>query len=128
MLVLYYYVSGLSMVVEVKVLKCPYEDCRYVWETRSKLKMVTCPSCTRKINSKENMLPNELTRMEHFNLDERGVRILDQALKWIVDVHFKPKSAWCNYCERSDCKHVKFALSIPDVQKIIKKKGWKIEE
>lgn len=31
-------------------LRCPYEDCKYEWTTLSQMKMVSCPSCLRKIN------------------------------------------------------------------------------
>jgi hypothetical protein len=70
--------------------------------------------------------------LEHFNLDENGVRILDRSLtnKYspngrIIDVYFKEEKAWCEYNDSSDCKHVEFALSLPVVQEIVKKKGWK---
>jgi hypothetical protein len=68
--------------------------------------------------------------MEHFNLDEHGVRILDHSIGErgrIVDVYFKPNKVWCEHCDSEDCNHVKFALNLPDVQKIVKKKGWKTE-
>lgn len=69
--------------------------------------------------------------MEHFNLGEDGVRVLDpnvnrKGTKWICDVHFKEGKVWCEYCESEDCRHVKFALNLPEVQKILKKKGWEI--
>lgn len=71
--------------------------------------------------------------MEHFNLDEHGVKILDSSLTSkhsprgrIVDVRFKPNKAWCEYDESDSCRHVQFALSLPMVQKILEKKGWKI--
>jgi hypothetical protein len=70
--------------------------------------------------------------LEHFNIWEEGVRILDRTLGdttsrgLIVDVYFKPDKAWCEYCESSKCQHVKFALSLPEVQKILRTKGWKI--
>lgn len=71
--------------------------------------------------------------MEHFNLDENGVRILDKSLTTehsprgrIVDIYFKDKRAWCEHDESFDCKHVEYALSLPVVQEILKKKGWKL--
>jgi len=76
----------------------------------------------------------ELPTLEHFNLSENGVRILDRTLAngisrgRIIDVYFKPDNAWCDYCEATNCQHVKFALSIPEVQEILHKKGWKIKE
>ena len=72
-----------------------------------------------------------LPPLEHFNLSERGVRILDRTLASktsrgrIIDVYFKNEKAWCDYDNSSDCKHVEFALSLSIVQEILKKKGWK---
>jgi hypothetical protein len=68
--------------------------------------------------------------LEHFNIWDEGVRILDRTIDkprgYIVDVYFKPDSAWCEYCDSTKCQHVRFALEIPEVQKILKEKGWKI--
>jgi hypothetical protein len=71
--------------------------------------------------------------LEHFNISENGVRILDRRLGnkttrgRIVDVYFGPDKVWCEHCEASNCQHVKFALSIPEVQEIIQKKDWTIK-
>jgi hypothetical protein len=71
--------------------------------------------------------------MSHFNVDENGVKILDPSLATehsphgrIVDVYFKERKAWCEYDDSQNCKHVEFALSLPIVQEILKKKGWKL--
>lgn len=76
--------------------------------------------------------PPELPTLEHFNVWEEGVRILDRNLNkprgLIVDVYFKPENAWCEYCESTSCKHVQFALTIPEVQKILKRKGWPLRK
>lgn len=75
----------------------------------------------------------KLPPLEHFNVDEEGVRILDRTLATktssgrIIDVYFKPDSAWCDYCQSDSCRHVKFALELPAVQEILDKKGWKIK-
>jgi hypothetical protein len=72
--------------------------------------------------------------LEHFNLDERGVRILDRTLAngstrgRIIDVYFKPDKVFCGYCGAEDCRHVRFALSLPKVQKILSEKGWEIRK
>ena len=74
----------------------------------------------------------QLVPLEHFNLSDEGVRVLDRTLGnkrsrgRIIDVFFKDAKVWCDHCESADCKHVKFALSLPEVQKIIRKKGWDI--
>jgi len=76
----------------------------------------------------------ELPLLEHFNINEEGVRILDRTLAnhtskgRIIDVYFKPDKVWCEYCQSSSCNHVKFALNIPEVRKIIIKKGWEISK
>ena len=69
--------------------------------------------------------------LEHFNLDEDGVRILDRELGLIIDVAFKPKGIWCDYCQTNDCRHTKFALSVPAIQKVIRKRikdGWNLPD
>jgi Arc/MetJ-type ribon-helix-helix transcriptional regulator len=75
--------------------------------------------------------PENKPILEHYNLDEHGVRILDRSLAnktskgRIIDVYFKPDNVWCDYCESSSCRHVEFAMDIPEVQEILRKKGWK---
>ncbi len=71
--------------------------------------------------------------LEHFNISENGVSILDRTLAddptsrgRIIDVYFKPDKVWCEYCESARCQHVKFALDLPEVQEILRVKGWKI--
>ena len=69
--------------------------------------------------------------MEHFNVSEDGVRVLDRSLAnsvskgRIIDVYLRPEGAWCEYCGSMECRHVSFVLGIPKVQEILKKKGWK---
>ncbi|MCJ7423584.1 ribbon-helix-helix domain-containing protein [Candidatus Bathyarchaeota archaeon] len=78
----------------------------------------------------ESALPS----LEHFNISEQGVRVLDRTLGngtargRIIDVYFKPEKVLCEYCDSSSCRHVQFALSIPAVQKIVQEKGWRIKE
>jgi len=74
------------------------------------------------------------TKMAHFNLDNDGVKIWDKSLAtrhsklgWICDVQFKHNKAWCVYDKSSNCRHIKFALGLPQVQQILKKKGWDID-
>ena len=74
----------------------------------------------------------KLPSLEHFNVNEEGVRILDRTLSTktssgrIIDVYFKPDSVWCDYCQSNSCQHTKFALGLPAVQELLSKKGWKI--
>jgi len=73
--------------------------------------------------------------LEHFNISENGVRILDRTLAnatsngRIIDVYFKPDKVWCEYCKASMCRHIRYALTIPKIQNIIVRKkaeGWKL--
>jgi hypothetical protein len=82
------------------------------------------------------LLPTpELPPLEHFNISENGVRILDRTIKngvsngRIIDVYFKPKGVWCDYCQASNCRHIKFALTVPKIRELTEKKrmeGWKL--
>ena len=73
--------------------------------------------------------------LEHFNLSESGVRVLDRALAnrstsgKIVDIYFRPEGIWCDYCDSDSCRHIDFALSVPSIQEIVVKKrreGWNL--
>ena len=68
--------------------------------------------------------------LEHCNLNPDGVLILDRTLNpdRIIQVYFRPEGAWCEFCEIKTCKHANFALSIAEVQEILREKGWVIEE
>jgi len=67
--------------------------------------------------------------LEHFNLSENGVWVLDREIEpskgRIVEVVFKPDRVFCVYDESNGCRHVDFALQLPEVQEILRKKGWK---
>ena len=89
------------------------------------------------IREKLKTIPREILEqlpLEHFNLSENGVRILDRSLAnkhsrgRIIDVYFKPDKVLCEYCQSNNCKHVEFALSLPEVRKILSKKGWEIRK
>jgi len=81
---------------------------------------------------KESLAPPALPPLEHFNISEHGVRVLDRTLGngvskgRIIDVYFKPDKILCEYCQTDNCRHVEFALSIPKVKKILTEKGWPI--
>ena len=69
--------------------------------------------------------------LEHFNLDEDGVKIHDRTIHEYVNVAFKPNGIWCDYCETNDCRHIQFALSVPAIQKVIRKRiqnGWDLPD
>lgn len=90
----------------------------------------------RKKCEKLGIFPPEVVGppLEHFNISEHGVRVLDRTVGngtskgRIIDVYFKPEKVLCEYCDSNNCRHVQFALSIPAVQKILDRKGWKVKE
>ncbi|MEM2936275.1 MAG: hypothetical protein QW231_03765 [Candidatus Bathyarchaeia archaeon] len=61
-------------------------------------------------------------RLEHFGLNKDGVLILDRDLKSAIRVQFKQGKAVCERCG-SGCRHTDYALSIPEVQEALQKKG-----
>jgi len=70
---------------------------------------------------KEELKPT----LQHFNLDEHGVMILDSSLNppRIIQVFFKPDgTADCELCESKTCRHIQFALSIPKVAEILERR------
>jgi len=83
---------------------------------------------------KESLTLPEPSKLEHFNISENGVRILDRSLAngvskgRIIDVYFKPDKVLCEYCGSGNCRHVEFALNIPKVRKILIEKGWEISK
>jgi Arc/MetJ-type ribon-helix-helix transcriptional regulator len=74
-------------------------------------------------------------QLEHFNISETGVRILDRTLTngyssgRIIDIYFRPQGVWCEHCHTDNCRHIQYALTIPKIREIIWKKreeGWKL--
>ena len=73
----------------------------------------------------------ELPRFEHFNKGPNGVRITDRKQHRIADINFKPEQIFCELCQNNTCEHIDFALTVPEIQKIIQKRrkeGWKLPD
>jgi Arc/MetJ-type ribon-helix-helix transcriptional regulator len=70
-------------------------------------------------------------RFEHFNINDDGARISDRKLGMIADIYFKPQGIFCDLDKSNTCEHIDFALTIPKIQEIIRKKlkeGWKLPD
>ncbi len=53
-----------------------------------------------------------LPRLEHYNIYENVVRILDRKLGRIADVDYRHGEMFCEVCESSECPHTGYAWSI----------------
>jgi len=72
-----------------------------------------------------------LPRFEKINAGLKGVLIHDRQLEKSVDVYIRPEGITCSHHETDHCEHIDFALSLSEVQDIIRKKrkeGWKLPE
>ena len=66
--------------------------------------------------------------LEHFNVNQDHVTVIDHKRRMFADVYFRNDRIYCELCEEEDCEHVKYALSLSKVQKTLERKGWRIEE
>lgn len=74
-------------------------------------------------------IETEEPRFKKLNADENGVKIWDNKLRRNADVYFKPDGIRCILDESSSCEHVYFALTLPEVREIVRRKrreGWKL--
>lgn len=71
---------------------------------------------------------------EYFNLNENSVIIADKSRPkgdQLCQIWFKPEGIECENCGTNNCKHIRFALSHPPIQQVIRKRrmeGWKLPE
>jgi hypothetical protein len=59
------------------------------------------------------------------------VRIRDLTHRTVVDIIFRRIGVSCRACDIDNCKHIKYALTVPDVQKAVWKRikeGWDLPE
>jgi hypothetical protein len=77
------------------------------------------------------LLQNTGFHWTHYNLDSDGVKIMNRVTKEKTQIYFKPEGIQCETCERGDCEHVKFALTVDAIKAVIrekKKEGWKLPD
>jgi hypothetical protein len=63
--------------------------------------------------------------------NELGALLYDKDLRRTVQVYMHHEGIQCGECNTGNCKHVKFALKVPEVQELIQKKkkeGWKLPD
>ena len=71
--------------------------------------------------------PPELPTLEHFNVNQDHVTIIDHRQRMFADVYFRNNNVYCELCKEENCEHVDYALNLPKVQKTLREKGWVIE-
>lgn len=74
------------------------------------------------------LIPTEPPRLEHYNLNQDHVTIIDRAKKAFADVYFRDNHVYCEYCASEKCEHIEYALGLPKIQKALRENGWIIEE
>ena len=80
---------------------------------------------------RKSYITKPLPRFDHFNKSPEGVKITDRKIGRIADIYFRPDGIWCALDETNDCEHIDFALGLPEIQKIIRKRrkeGWKLPD
>ncbi|MCL2690679.1 MAG: hypothetical protein FWE56_00270 [Candidatus Bathyarchaeota archaeon] len=63
--------------------------------------------------------------------DMNGIKIFDHQNKTLVSITINPKGLQCHHCETSQCLHVDFMLSVPDMAKTVRQKikaGWNLPD
>ena len=72
--------------------------------------------------------PPELPALEHFNVNEDHVTVIDRKRRMFADVYFRNNHIYCELCEEENCEHVDYALNLPKVRRLLSQKGWVIEQ
>ncbi|HKZ93957.1 MAG TPA: hypothetical protein VJ249_05185 [Candidatus Bathyarchaeia archaeon] len=57
--------------------------------------------------------PPQLPTLEHFNINQDHVTVIDRARKIFADVYFRNSRVLCEACESENCEHVEYALGLP---------------
>ena len=66
-------------------------------------------------------------RFKHVNMDGNYVIILDKLIKRVVTVYFKhPDIVYCDVCGSSLCEHVSYVLTLKNIYKILRCRGFRI--
>lgn len=71
--------------------------------------------------------PPEQPELEHFNVYEDHVTVIDHKRRRIANVFFRNNTVYCDVCESKSCRHVKYVLRLSKVYRILTEKGWVID-
>ena len=74
----------------------------------------------------EKLERKERPRLEHLNVYEDHVKIVDNVMNRIASVYFNGKGkVYCDVCDVDSCIHVDYAIGLPEVKEALDLKGWK---
>jgi hypothetical protein len=74
----------------------------------------------------EERLENLRPRFRHINTFEDHALIADWDRRDFVSVYFKEDGTpYCEYHQAADCECARFALEVPKVVELYKRKGWR---
>ena len=68
------------------------------------------------------------SRLEHLNMYDDHVKVIDNESSRIASVYFKETDVFCDLCETNICLHTDFAYSIPKVLEALKRRGHTIQQ
>ena len=59
-------------------------------------------------------------RLQHFKTYNSRATIVDNRLRRLIDIYPKPTGElWCEHCDSTDCEHVKFGHTVPEIMKLL---------
>lgn len=62
-------------------------------------------------------------RFQRVNTIGNRISIYDKKTRRIADIYVTDKKIHCQLCDSTECEHIEFALTLPDVKKTLKEKG-----
>ena len=68
---------------------------------------------------------HKVVKIEHFNLSETGVKLLDRKLGAdgkLVTIEFRPEGPYCIFDETNDCVHTKYVMRQADILQVLAEK------
>jgi len=76
---------------------------------------------------REFLIHNTSFHYQHFNTYDDHATIIDNKIRRMIDIYPKEeiKELWCEYCDSTNCEHVKFARTVPKIMEPLEKKGWR---
>ena len=94
--------------------------------------VVTCPLSWFLDNFSASCSPvNKRVPVQNSDSTPDGARITDRKIGMIAEIYFKPEGIFCDLDKNNTCEHINFALTVPAIQNIIRKRakeGWKLPD